>query len=98
MEGTQAIIWKILRVAEQAWRKLNVSVLLPLVASGVLCKDGGMIQTGSVMCAGTIRPQEDRRLNPIYTPIDRTSEAAWNISVTELISSRILGYELILKA
>jgi len=48
VEGAQAIIWKILRVAEQAWRKLNAPALLPLVASGVPCKDGKLIRSGSV--------------------------------------------------
>jgi len=52
VEGAQAIIWKILRVAEQAWRKLNAPALLPLVASGVPCKDGRMIRSGSVPCNG----------------------------------------------
>ena len=45
VEGAQAIIWKMLRVAEQAWRKLNAPELLPLVAAGVSCTDGRMIQT-----------------------------------------------------
>jgi transposase-like protein len=40
VEGTQAIVWKILQVAEQAWRQLNVPALLSLVASGVPCEDG----------------------------------------------------------
>lgn len=52
VEGAQAIIWKILRVAEQAWRKLNAPALLPLVASGVPFKDGRMIRSGSVRCNG----------------------------------------------
>ncbi len=48
VEGAQAIIWKMLRVAEQAWRRLNAPELLPLVASGVPFKDGRMRQSGSV--------------------------------------------------
>ena len=48
VEGAQAIIWKLLRVAEQGWRKLNAPALLPLVASGVPCKDGRMIRSDSV--------------------------------------------------
>ncbi|MFO0699484.1 MAG: IS256 family transposase [Nitrospira sp.] len=48
VEGAQAIIWKMLRVAEQAWRRLNAPELLPLVASGVPFKDGRMIRSGSV--------------------------------------------------
>jgi transposase-like protein len=40
VEGAKAIIWKVLRVAEQTWRKLNAPELLPLVASGVRFQDG----------------------------------------------------------
>ena len=40
VEGAKAIIWKMLRVAEQTWRKLNAPDLLPLVASGVRFQDG----------------------------------------------------------
>ena len=40
VEGAQAIIWKLLTVAEQTWRKLNAPELLPLVASGVTFNDG----------------------------------------------------------
>ena len=40
VEGAKAIIWKMLRVAEQTWRKLNAPDLLPLVAAGVVFKDG----------------------------------------------------------
>jgi len=39
-EGAKAIIWKVLRVAEQTWRKLNAPDLLPSVAAGVVFKDG----------------------------------------------------------
>jgi transposase-like protein len=39
-EGAKAIIWKVLRVAEQTWRKLNTPELQPLVASGVEFPDG----------------------------------------------------------
>ena len=48
VDGAQAIIWKMLRVAEQAWRRLNAPELLPLVASGVPFKDGRMNRSGSV--------------------------------------------------
>lgn len=47
-EGAKAIIWKMLRVAEKSWRKLNAPELLPLVASGVTFKDGVMTKSGSV--------------------------------------------------
>ncbi len=40
VEGATAIIWKMLRVVEQSWRKLNAPELLPLVASGMTFKDG----------------------------------------------------------
>jgi hypothetical protein len=34
------VIWKLLTVAQQTWRKLNAPELLPLVASGVRFQDG----------------------------------------------------------
>jgi len=46
VEGAQAIIWKMLRVAETSWRKLNAPELLPLVASGMTFKDGIVLQSG----------------------------------------------------
>lgn len=48
VEGAKAMIWKMLRVAEKSWRRLNAPELLPLVASGVMFKDGVMMQSGSV--------------------------------------------------
>jgi len=48
VESAQAIIWKMLRVAERAWRRLNAPELLPLVAAGVPFKDGKMRRSGSV--------------------------------------------------
>lgn len=39
-ESAKAIIWKMLRVAEQTWRKLNAPDLLTLVAAGVKFQDG----------------------------------------------------------
>jgi transposase-like protein len=48
VEGAQVIIWKMLRVAEQAWRRLNAPELLPLVASGGLFKDGNRRRSDSV--------------------------------------------------
>lgn len=53
VEGAQAIIWKMLRVAETSWRKLNAPELLPLVASGVPFKDGKMSRSDGVKCNGT---------------------------------------------
>lgn len=46
VEGAKAIIWKLLRVAEQSWRKLNAPELLPLVASGMTFKDGIKLKSG----------------------------------------------------
>ena len=48
VEGAKAIIWKMLRIAETSWRKLNAPELLPLVASGATFKDGVMMKSGSV--------------------------------------------------
>jgi putative transposase len=48
VDGAKAIIWKTLRVAEKSWRKLHAPELLPLVASGVPCKDGMMTQSGNI--------------------------------------------------
>jgi len=57
VEGAQAMIWKMLRVAEQAWRKLNAPELLPLVASGTPFKDGTMSRSGSVKRDGNYQPE-----------------------------------------
>lgn len=46
VEGATAIIWKMLQVAQQAWRKLNAPELLPLVASGMTFKDGIVLKSG----------------------------------------------------
>lgn len=46
VEGATAIIWKMLRVAEKSWRKLNAPDLLPLVASGMTFKDGIRMKSG----------------------------------------------------
>jgi putative transposase len=46
VEGAKAIIWKMLQVAEQSWRKLNAPDLLPLVASGMIFKDGIRLKSG----------------------------------------------------
>jgi transposase-like protein len=46
VEGAKALIWKMLRVAEQSWRKLNAPELLPLVASGMTFKDGISLKSG----------------------------------------------------
>lgn len=69
VEGATAIIWKMLRVAEQAWRKLNASELLPLVASGMTFKDGIALKSGHKEPHGP-SAREDRRLKFIYTLLD----------------------------
>jgi putative transposase len=46
VEGATAVIWKLLQVAEQSWRKLNAPELMPLVASGMTFKDGIMQKSG----------------------------------------------------
>ena len=40
VEGTRALIWKMLRVVEHTWRKLNAPEVLPQVASGATFTDG----------------------------------------------------------
>lgn len=57
VEGAQAIIWKMLRVAERSWRKLNAPELLPLVAAGVPFKDGVRTSSGSVERNITQQPE-----------------------------------------
>ena len=48
VEGAKAIIWKMLRVAEMSWRRLNAPELLPLVASGMTFNDGVMMKSERV--------------------------------------------------
>jgi transposase-like protein len=57
VEGATAIIWKMLRVAETSWRKLNAPELLPLVAAGVTFKDGVRTSSGSVERNTTQQPE-----------------------------------------
>lgn len=45
VEGATALIWKMLQVAEQSWRKLHAPELLPLVASGRTFQDGIMLKS-----------------------------------------------------
>lgn len=40
VEGAKAMIWKLLRVAEKSWRKLNAQESLPQVYAGRKCFDG----------------------------------------------------------
>lgn len=46
VEGATPIIWKMLQVAQQAWRKLNAPELLLLVASGMTFTDGIVLKSG----------------------------------------------------
>ena len=57
VEGATAIIWKILQVAEQSWRKLNAPELLPLVATGLTCTDGIMLKSGHERNDRTHQPE-----------------------------------------
>lgn len=44
VENAQAVIWKVLTVAEQAWRKLDAPELLPMVVSGVKFENGKQVK------------------------------------------------------
>lgn len=44
VEGAKAVMWKMLRVAEKSWRKLQAPELLPLVSSNATFKDGVVTQ------------------------------------------------------
>ena len=44
VEGAKAVMWKMLRVTEKSWRKLQAPELLPLVSSNATFKDGVMTQ------------------------------------------------------
>jgi transposase-like protein len=57
VEGAKAIIWKVLRVAEQTWRKLNSPELLPHVASGVSFADGVKIEPPSAQSKVKLQPK-----------------------------------------
>ena len=57
VEGATAIIWKMLQVAEQSWRKLNAPQLLPLVASGMKFTDGVMLKSGHVKSDVSHQPE-----------------------------------------
>lgn len=56
-KGTKAIIWKMLRVTETSWRKLNAPELLLLVASGIPFTDGRMTKSGNVKSNGKYQPE-----------------------------------------
>ncbi|NJN70279.1 MAG: hypothetical protein HC801_08395, partial [Nitrospira sp.] len=58
VKGAKVIIWKILRVAEKAWRNLQAPELLPLVASSVPFKDGVMTQSAALVNATNSQPEK----------------------------------------
>jgi len=58
VEGAKAVIWKMLRVAEKSWRKLNASELLPLVAAGVKFQDGLRNEANPQRSGSTKRPED----------------------------------------
>lgn len=64
-ENAEAMIWKLLTVAERSWRKLNAPELMREVYEGKPFKDGKAVQT---------KPEPTRE-SPEYfnTPIDKTS-------------------------
>lgn len=57
VQGASAVIWKMLRVAEQTWRKLNASELLPLVAAGVCFQDGVRVEQKQASREPELQPQ-----------------------------------------
>ena len=57
VEGARAVIWKMLRVAEQTWRKLNAPELLPLVASGATFTDGVMDEARHKRSGPELQPE-----------------------------------------
>ena len=60
-----ALIWKLLQVAEQTFRRLNAPELLPLVYPGV--------EVSGWEACEALGPRGPRRLMAIYTPLDKTS-------------------------
>lgn len=58
VKGAKVIMWKLLRVAEKSWRKLQAPELLPLVASSVPFKDGVMTQSEALVHAANPQPEK----------------------------------------
>jgi hypothetical protein len=64
-DNAEAMIWKLLTVAEQSWRKLNAPELMQDVYHGTRFKDGIAVQT---------KPnRQGKPPESFYTPIDKTS-------------------------
>ncbi|MDA8173057.1 MAG: hypothetical protein M0018_00545 [Nitrospiraceae bacterium] len=59
------MIWKLLRVAEMGFRKLDAFELLQDVYAGKMFTDGVAVQ-------GKKDSRKDRRLMAFYTPVDKT--------------------------
>jgi hypothetical protein len=64
VEGAKEIIWKMLRVAEQSWRKRNAPELLPLVAVGVTFKNGVRTSPGRAERNTTQQPERTADWDP----------------------------------
>ena len=47
LQNAEAMVWKLLTVAEKSWRKLNAPNLLKAVYDGSCFKDGVAVKTGS---------------------------------------------------
>ena len=58
------LIWKVFQVAEQTFRRLNATELLPSMYAGINIFDG----VGSTASSSWRSPP-----NPMYTPIDKNS-------------------------
>ena len=51
------MIWKMLRIAEMTWRKVNAPELLPLVASGTKFRDGVMDKSAGNKIEVPLQPE-----------------------------------------
>ena len=80
VQGATALIWRLLRVAETRFRKLNAPELLPAVYAGRRYQDGKPIQEDASTREGTRGPPD-----LVYTPFDTTSHLP-------LPTLRLVGY------
>jgi hypothetical protein len=72
VENATALIWRLLLVVEQHFRKLNAPPLCADVFAGVACRDG--VRVGTAKSTASLEHAEQvaaRRC--VYTPIDETS-------------------------
>ncbi len=58
VKGAKVTMWKMLRVAEKSWRKLQAPELLPLVASSLPFNDGVMTQPEALIHAANHQPEK----------------------------------------